>query len=338
MATHTIGTGGDFSTVQAWEDDIPATLTEQRIGQVKNEELVVAGTVVDFSAHTTTSSFNIILEAISGGSFKDNVNVRTNALRYNAANGAALRNSSSSGSVINFSGVSNHVIVRNLQLKHDGTGTYNYALSVAAHGSTMLFKDLIIEATQNTGSFAVIYHTGETFINCLIIQRGSAAGGINNSSLNQATIIGCTIVRPSNITPAGIGISPDYDGDIVKNTIVAGFTTDYLIRGSGTTNTDYNATDKSDVASGFPDPASDHNVYSMPFTTSTFVQPSDAGGTHDFRILAAAVVENTGVYDGTNSPQDISGTTRNDPPEIGVWELSGAVADTSLMGDGEDAF
>lgn len=324
MATHTIGTGGNFSTAQAWEDDIPGTLTEQRIGQVLNEELVVGGTVIDFSAHVTTSSFNIILEADEGASFKDHANVRTNALRYNASNGAALRNSSSSGNVINFSGASDHVTVRNLQLKHDGTGTYNYAVSVAAHGSTMLFKDLIIEGTQNSGSFAVVYHFGETFVNCLIVQRGTAANGIMNASTNQATIIGCTVVRPSNITAAGVGIYPDYDGDIVKDTIVAGFTTDYQTRGSGTTNTDYNATDLSDGASGFPDPGTDHNVYSMPFTTSTFVQPSDSGGTHDFRAVSSSVVDGTGVYDGTNSPNDISGFARSDPPEIGVWELGAA--------------
>ncbi len=325
MATHSIGTGGDFSTVQAWEDDIPSILTEARIGQVKNEELVVSGQIVDFEAHVTTSSFNIILEAQAGASFKDNANVRTNALGYNAANGAALRNNANVSNVINFSGIVPDCIIRNLQVKHDGTGGYRAVLSNNATTGLVL-RDMIFEASQNSDNRGMIETIGTTFINCLLIQRGTAGyGSLHAGGASANTFLGCTIVRPSNITAYGTGISPTYTGDVVKSCVVAGFTVDYETKGSGTTNTDYNATDLSDVASGFPDPASDHNVYSMPFTTSTFVQPSDASGLHDFRVVAGSVVENAGFYDGTNAPSDISGLARSNPPEVGAWELASAV-------------
>lgn len=324
MATHTIGTGGDFSTPQAWEDDIPTTLTAQRIGQCKNQEF--SGTpVINFSAHTTVlSTLDVILETESGASFKDNANIRTNALRYNSANGAGFVSSSDYDyqAAIYVSGVINHLTIRNLQVKA-ARFPIHYLFSVA-DPTTNLFKDMIFEKTGNANS-PVVTVMAKRLDNVLIIQRGTAGNGLfcTSGGVNLATVVnGCGIVRPSNVTAAGTGLTRLYVVPIVKSSSVFGFSTDC---GTGFDSTsDYNATSKSDAASGFPDPATDHNVYDCVYDTALFVQPSDASGGHDFRTLTGSALVNTGLLDSTNAPNDISGQARSDPPEIGVWELAAA--------------
>ena len=323
MATHTIGTGGDFTTVQAWEDDIPTTLTEQRIGQVKNEELTSSGGLLAFSAHTTTSSFNIILEAVSGGSFRDHANVRTNPLRYDASKGASLRCTATNNHLIyatNAGASDSPIIVRNLQLMHEGTSGYTQVIQVSS--AFVRLENVILEGFNANW---ILYSDSSGNIdayNSLMVARNASVSKLafKNSSGGTWDFVGCTLVHPSNLSASGTGISTLYgNGATAKNCLIFGFTTD--VANMVAADTDYNATSFSDAASGLPDNTPDHNVYDVAYDTTLFVQPSDSGGNHDFRIVAGSAVENAGIYDGTNSPEDISGTTRNDPPEIGAWEL-----------------
>lgn len=330
MATHTIGTGGDFSTVQAWEDDIPTTLTEQRIGQVLNEELTnSSGSVVAFSAHTLTASFNIILEAASGASFRDHANVRTNPLRYDASKGAALRTTSGTNEpVINAdaAGASDaRIIIRNLQLKNDlesGSTTGMRASQSHFRLDNVIFESVRVFDLYSDGGGSIDAN------NCLFVSRGSSI--IFQKTINKNSggapwnLIGCTLVRPSNLGTDGTGFGPIYaDGGTAKNCLFFGYTTD--VQNLVAADTDYNGTSFSDAGSGLPDNTPDHNVYDVTYDDTLFVEPSDSGDGHDFRTLAGSAIENAGIYDGTNSPEDITGTTRSNPPEIGAWELSAAV-------------
>src|ERR1035438_6621482 len=99
MATirNTIGFGGttrDFSTVALWEASLPAsTIVAGNVyfGDMYNDsEFDATHGSVTFASHTTNATFPITLEAASGQSFSDNTNVRTNALKYNSANGVAI--------------------------------------------------------------------------------------------------------------------------------------------------------------------------------------------------------------------------------------------------------
>src|SRR5262245_10145068 len=324
MATHSIGTAGDFSTPQLWYDDIPATLIEQRIGQLKNQEFVFTGsaTALVASARVTTASFNIILECASGASFKNNANVRTNALRYNASNGAGLK--CEDASVITFSGTANHFTIRNIQILQAATALASFDIIKGLAGDTStnrVIKDCIVEQTGSDTNDCMFLTGQNTVINCVAIHGGNnpdtcikladvAAGYV-------LTIVGCTVVRPSNLSSAGIGIFNKYAGNTLngQNNAIFGFAT----HASQWTSVVYNGTSFSDVGSGLPDPSPDHNVYSLTYG-SQFEQTSSASGTHDFRTKSGGL-ENTGLYDGTNSPQDISGFTRNNAPEIGAWEL-----------------
>src|SRR5262249_25313543 len=96
IVTKTIGTSGrDYSTVQAWEDALPANLVtdgNSQVGQCFNDsEFTVAGDILTISGETTDASHTITITTGSGQSFRDNAGVQTNALLYNVSNGVGLR-------------------------------------------------------------------------------------------------------------------------------------------------------------------------------------------------------------------------------------------------------
>jgi hypothetical protein len=319
MAVNTIGTGGDFSTPQLWEDSLPAVLTEPMTGQLLNQEFTSAVNVLDFSAHTTSVANFILLECAAGASFMDNAAVRSNTLRYNASNGAGMR-ATGSGRTIRISGTCDHITFQGLQLANTGNAYQNQVFSQggAAASSSLLIKDCILEET--IGATPVMKFDGSSsgvrIINCLIIQRSGSSHGIEWNAGGTLEILGCTIVAPSNNTSTGIGINKTYNIATAVNTAVFGFATDAAGLNNGTDN---NATSFSDAASGFPDPATDHNVYSVTYDNALFVQTSDAGGNQDFRLLANTLLQDAGLFD-SDSSEDISGFPRSDPPDIGAWE------------------
>jgi len=95
---NTIGTGGDYTLPQAWEDDCPANLvTADEIwrGEVLNQEFSGAGNRLTISGQTTDETRYVDLTAQAGASFADHADKLTNPLRYNSAVGAAITQSSS---------------------------------------------------------------------------------------------------------------------------------------------------------------------------------------------------------------------------------------------------
>lgn len=313
MTTHTIGSGGDFSTPQAWEDDILSVLVADRIGQCFNQEFDGAGsTVISFSAHDTTLG-EIILETATGASFQDNANIRTNALRYNASNGAALKTNGNYNRVIDNSSAIGRLTIRKLQFKNDGS--YPEVVQVGS----AIFKDCIIEHTAN-GAACMKIDNG-TIINTLIIQRGTGNGITSGANV---TFINSLIIRPTNVTPAGTGIVETYSTCKLINTGVFGFSS--VKSGTFDAASSNNATD---LSSGLPGSSNQHSVV---FSSSTpFINGTAASSAHDFRLANDGnSLINNGVLDVTNAPNDISLTARNNPPEISIWELSGAVSDTLM--------
>lgn len=323
MATHSIAaSGGDFSTVQAWEDDIPATLTEQRIGELNNEEFLVAAGVVNFSAHTTTSSFDIILRCQTGDAFNDNANVRTNALRYNASNGAALRCTDAYACVIRISGAIGHLTVQNLQLKADAPGATPACIFYDNfHACTLhIWKNIIAECRAASNSVVTFSNAGVSdvirAVNMLVITASSGSGDAIRNNAGDNQYINCAVVRPSDVTAGGIGFMRVYSAPILTNCAVFGFSTSNSAGYSGSSSN--NATD---LASGLPGSSNQHSVtYSQ---TTPFVDADK--DSLDLRLADNAnSLINNGVLDATNAPNDISNTVRANPPEIGVWELVAA--------------
>lgn len=318
MATHTIGTGGDFSTPQLWEDDIPATLTEDRIGQCLNEEFV-DNPVIDISAHSP-AGFQIVLETATGASFKDNVNVRTNALRYNASNGAGFRNTDGYAKVILVSGAIGAFTLRNLQVKQEGgSATLNDAIAYTTDATgPQVFQDLIVEKTTN-GEAVIHVQCGSTtckMVNVLVIHHGNTNG--MTCTGGTFDFYNCNWIKPSNVTPSGSAWTSNYaTARNFYNCDSFGFTT-AVAAGAGTESGNNNATDLSAFGTGTS------NQTSVTYNSTTpFVNGTAASSAHDFRLANDAnALINNGSEDATNAPNDISGTARDAACEIGVWELS----------------
>lgn len=331
IVTKSIGSAGgrDYSTVQAWEDALPANLVTDGNSQVgecyADSEFVVNGTVLTIGGETTDASHTITLQCAAGQSFDANASRQTNALKYNASNGVALRSTAIYNSNVIDTGTVGNVFIDGLQMSGaslNGFATLNASLQTSAH--PRVTNSIMLCNSNASGVFGV------SLANCLVIQRG-AAQGVGLVNHGGSKVVNTTIVRPSDISAAssGISTSPYVDAFTVKNVAIFGFSTgvtDPSTAGVGSNN----ATDLSAVGVGTS------NQVSKTFTAQ-FVGTLDAS--QDFKVLAGAALIDNGVTDTTDIPSatDIVGTSRPQSTawDIGCWEyvfpVAAAGASTMMM-------
>lgn len=293
--TKVIGTGGDYTTIQGWEDALPADLvsgdTLQR-GQCKNQTFSENVTI---SGQTTDSTRYVVLECQTGASFKDNANVRTNALVYNTSNGMAL-----AGNVPLTVGT-NYTRLIGLQVRNNSS--YGLALDISALVTNVLAQKCIFK--NGTGAFKTVTSRDPSNIiaNCLI----ECPGASNDGGNSQGQFYNCTFAVTTG-SPTGTGVTSGYSNVTLKNCAVFGFST----AESGTLHagSSNNATDKSSVGGSSGDVTS--LTYSSQFVSST----------NDFRAVSSGGLK-AGTPDSTNAPDDITGLTRDaTTPYIGCWEVA----------------
>lgn len=311
--TSTIGTGGDYTTVQAWEDASPANLvTDDKIwkGLCKNQEFSVAGTALTVSGSTVDSTRYKELTTDTGASFRNNANVQTNALRYNSANGAAIKSTNSYATCIVVS--ENYFRISNLQVAATGApGT-----SITASGRTGVVCDgCIVESNSAAGM--TWYGSSAVLSNTLVIQRrGTGSSNYVITFGNGGTVVNCTLVGPSDLAtkPANAFGGVNYGSATLKNTAVFGCT---ALEDSSTTFTySGNATDLASPPSGWTGSL----TYSSQFQTVTTASS-------DFRLKSGANLIDACTADTTLAPIDIAGTTRAtgaSQADIGAWEFVSA--------------
>lgn len=318
----TIGaTGRDYATPALWFAAVPTNVTtaggDNYRGEAYNDaEFTSASTLLTMSGKTTSVAHKIIFTAASGQSFKDHVNVRTNALKYNQANGVALRCTGNYGGDVIIVDNANIQITR-IQAKGDGTGNgSNVPLNCeGASTSNILLMDCI--SNVNAKEAFKIYGSGCYAINISGFLSGSAGNGCTVK--NGSTAIGCQVVRDSAQTPAGTGAVSAYTNSILQSCAFFGFSTVASASNWDTTNSKNNATDK---ASGLPGSNNQHSVTytsTAPFTNATTAS-------QNLIPISSSSLINNGFRDATNAPNDITGTARSATPTIGAWEVSGAVA------------
>ena len=244
MTTKTIGTGGDYSTLQSWEDAAPSgTLSAPWEGLCKNQEFTAGVTI---SGNTTDATNCKILRTDTGASFIDNANKLTNALKYNASNGAAVRSTATYSTLIKL--IENHAKVYNLQVQT----TASSSVSVQANGGNPnTVANCIFEAT---GGVAGDFRTGvgSKAINCLFITRSNGANGLSFSANGpQWNFYNCTIVKPSDKGANGnaFNFNGAYPGTahVVKNCAVFGFGAFYSADKFAGASCGYNASDMATI-------------------------------------------------------------------------------------------
>lgn len=303
----TIGTGGDYSTLQAWEDACPANLVSaDQIwqGQCKNQEFVVSGTVLTISGTTVDATHYVELTTEAGASFVDHANKATNALRYNKDNGAALRGSGAWVSAFNINQQYTRISKLQFSNSFDGSGA---GLTIFAESGLTWFDRCIVEGygrSDITGIFK-LSGTGSVVSNCVLIQKNNLSTATIAMIAGGASAYNVTLAALG--TTADIGIKVAY-GATLTNVYVGNATTTFT-----SANTATNCyTSQSSPPSGWTN---------APFSTTTFENVT--AGTHDLRLKSGSALINAGANSATYSPIDIIGTARTSGSyDVGAWEYS----------------
>lgn len=306
--TKTIGTGGDYTTLQAWEDASPANLvTSDQVwqGQCFNQEFVTSSaTLLTVSGTTTDATRYKELMTYAGASFVDNASVQTNELRYNASNGAGIRSTYAwlAPVAVNES----YFRISKLQILA-GTAT-----AFQGTGTTGLVMDKCIIENSGVSNEALRTYGACTVKNTLVVGRST---GVVALLSNGTEAYNCTFARTasstSNIFTGAYGTST------LKNCAFFGGATT-LASGSSTRTYTTCYTDTASPPSGCTTVAYDTS------TGSGFENKTDA--TRDFRIKTGSALINVGTTDSTNAANDIAGTARpqGSAYDVGAWELASA--------------
>lgn len=303
----TIGTGGDYTTLQAWEDASPANLvTNDEIwqGQCFNQEFFSSSaTLLTVSGSTTDATRYKELTTYAGASFVDNVNVQTNALRYNASNGAGIRGTYAWGAPI----VQSEAYFRISKLQI--SANIKNAFSSTASTGLVVDKCIIENSSTASGAEALrTYGTG-TIKNTLVVGRST---GVIAALSNGTNAYNCTFARTGSSTSNIFNGS--YSTSTFENCAFFGAAT--TLAGGGTSKTYTTCyTDTASPPSGCTTVAYDTS------TGSGFQNITDA--TRDFRIKTGSALLDVGTTDTTNGPNDIVGTARPQSTayDVGAWEL-----------------
>lgn len=325
MATKTIGTTGrDYATLSAWASYVNAlSLAADEIGEVYNDGEITHTAAVQLGGWTA-NGFNVILRAATGQGFRDHANASTNPGRYDASVGAALKSTYTSGSASpaawHFTGA--NLQVRGLQFLRDGGAGVNdiWAMYIAATGTTII-EDCIFAA--NGAATLAYVTTAATLRNCLFYGQtiGSVSPmGLKDSSGTAITVENCTFAV---LTAAGTGMVATYASPaVVKNTIFYNFTT--TATGNISSSSTNNATSAGTWSVTNLGTSGQVSVTSADFASTTWA-------TLDLRPASGSTkLVGTGATLGSVT-DDLAGTTRSAPYEIGAYEIPAAGA--SLSGD-----
>lgn len=312
----TIGTGGDYATVELWFAACPANLTTADPtgyiyrGKVLNT-LSQANVHVNFTGISGCDSTHYCeLTTGDGVSFLDNANVQTNALRYNTANGVGLESSGAYQNVIR--GNLPYLRINKLQLRQTNTASGARATVLLESGSANSdINQCIIEGNNyNVSTPGVINCYGTVKVrNSLVVKRGTSAATKIADLSNGASAYNSTFVSIGSTATAGV--TGSYGTCTLSNVFVGGCTS--VTSGSTTFNKTTCFTDVSGPPAGWS---------SAPLGTSTFESVTD--GSHDFRLKAGSVLIDAGTTDSTYAANDITGLARSGSWDVGAWETSSA--------------
>jgi hypothetical protein len=305
----TAGAGIDFTTAAAAASYFNAlNFTAPMVLGVASGGQVADTSAVVFSGWTGGSSTNTLtITPVAGQGFRDNANVLTNALRYNAANGAALFNHNATGSQYAFG---DNVIVDGLQLSTDITGTNLITL-----GSNSVLRNSI--ALNNGPSAAYCLSTAGTngtIENSILNNKGSG-GGVQLQHSGW-TITSSLIISTGATGTYGIRAGYSTYSPLIKNTAIFNFTTDTdpsTVAASGSTN---NATDKSAFNPSSFGTAGQTSITSAEWTSVT-------SGSEDFRVASGSTkLKNNGATVGPTV--GIRANSRSAPYTIGPDQYAAA--------------
>lgn len=307
MATKTIGlTGRNYATMAAYSSYANAlALTAAEIAEVYNDGGAVADTTaVVINGYTGSSGTNTMtLRNATGQGFRDNANILTNALRYNAANGAALTNSVDGTYPYTFGP---NYIIDGLQFKSTAASPGSCVLV----GAGSIFRNGIIDASG--AGFALSPTGGNITVENSILMARSLAGGLDLTGAGAGiTVTDCLIIAP--VASNGRGIKNPYSYSLIcKNTAIFGFAND--VQNTADAASTNNATDKAVFGGANYGTAGQFNLTSAEWTNLT-------AGSEDFRVVSGSTkLKGNGATVGPTV--GIRGNARSAPYTIGPDQVA----------------
>jgi hypothetical protein len=320
MTISTIGSGGTYSTLQAWEDAKPANLVTAGspwIGEMlAGFNATDTATILTIAGSTVNSSNYTELRCASGASFADHSSKLTNALRWNSSNGASIS--------VNAHGVPAVIVseqyARLTKLQIESLGD-RQALNVNG-GGNQIIDSCIIEGSGGASYPVMAVTPGSvTFKNCLVVRRSANAGQLVVVQTNWSAY-NCTFVKPSGLAGSSVGVGYSYLSGTQTLQNCAFFGVSAVDSGSPTRSYTTCRTDVASPPTGFTQIAYDTT------TGSGFQNITDS--TRDFRIKSTSAMVGAGTTDTTNAATDIVGTSRPGGGagsyDIGAWEYTAVAA------------
>jgi hypothetical protein len=313
--TSSIGTGGDYTTIAAWEAACPANLvTADQIwrGECKNQTFSNGGgTVVAFGGVTTDATRYIELTTEAGASFVDDPDFATNPLRYDATKGAALTCDSNyaTGSAIFVDASGIKVRITKLQIRSTSGGS-GIPIYMNSPGNVEIDRCILeSSAPAAAGSVAYLQGSDSFAANSALICRNSGAGTSIVGLVFGSSLYNCTLAAVNGtVTDA---LSGSYGTPVVRNCLIFGGTN--VKTGSTPTYTTC-LTNAASPPTGCTTTA---------FSTSTGIQFENiTNGSHDLRIKVGSSAINAGTTDATYGATSINGVSRvSGQYDVGAWEV-----------------
>ncbi len=316
MATKSIGSAGgrDYATIALWAAYVNALvlIAANERGECYNDSEFTTAANITIGGWTNLGSFTVTLTPASGQGFRDNASVQTNALRYNQANGVGLSSSASYASTLTLTTA--FTVIDGLQIKTTDNASQNCIDAGAGPLSITFQNNIVYGKVRNVNfSFFLLFAADLTPLiqNNVFIVTSASGCGIEASK--GGTWLDNTIVSsgPSSST----GIKNVYaPRPLVKNTAVAGFTTDYSGTADGSSTN--NATDLGAFG------GTNYGTSGQVSLVATTEWQSVTAASEDLRLKStSAKLKDNGVTAGPTN--DIAGTTRpqGSAYDIGAWEL-----------------
>jgi hypothetical protein len=290
---------GDYTTIALWAASFAAR------NLVSNDEIQRGECFSDGTAHTTVgvtidtgvtadATRYVLLTTGAGQSFMDNTDKLTDPLIYDAANGAAVLDTTAYTNTIQVVNV--FTKIEKLQIKVDtATGSVG-AIYVASGVGGGPYSNLILDSNGTR----IGYTLSSTLINVFGVQRKSTQNRSGFEMYLAGKCYGCTLVAPSNLTQSGVGFVTSGAGAIAIQCAAFGFTGGaYSASNWDTGVSDRNAADDTSTPGGN---SQDSLTYADQYVSATA----------DWHVKAgSALIANGGTPNANLSGIDIFGSSRN---------------------------
>jgi hypothetical protein len=254
------------------------------------------------------ATHNLVVRPAAGQGFRDNVNLLTNALRYNQTNGVAVNFNINYATHIN---VGDYVTLDGLQIKSSGVGGVTAIGATGTVGNGLTTSCLVEFAGNNAVARAIQVKSGSVR-NTYVILTGAASEGLHFNAYGVSpSAENITVVRLSNLAAATL---PAFGSDIAaaKLTNSAGFGCSAF-----STRSDFvGSNNASDGSILFGTNNKPNLVYANQFVDTV----------NDFRVKTGSGLIDAGVAPSIDNTQTITGVRQQGVScDIGAWETPSSI-------------